>query len=100
MSAGSAGRSRGWFNRGWRSSPATRVRLRATDNSQDASPALLLKGNRAAHHPSSVVTAPLAMREHMQISLEGTGETIILGRLVEGTGSVNRYRIEPDADPA
>lgn len=76
------------------------VRLQVTDNSRETSPALLLKGNRAAHHPSSVVTAPLPIREHMRVSFEGTGETIILGRLVEGTGSVNRYRIESDVPPA
>lgn len=76
------------------------VRLRVPGGDPDSSPALLLEGNRAAHHPASLVTGPLSLREHMHVGLVESGETVMLGRLVESTGSVNRFRIEPDNSTA
>lgn len=65
-----------------------------------AGPGLLLQGNRAAHHPASLVTPPYPFREHMRVRVEDSGETLTLGRLVEGTGSVNRFRVENGKTPA
>jgi hypothetical protein len=73
------------------------VRLHLRDDDGGSSPALLLQGNRAAHQPPSLVTALLPFREHMRVRLEESGEMVRLGQLVESTGSVNRFRIEPEA---
>lgn len=76
------------------------VRVRGRDSDSQSSPALLLQGNRAAHHPSSLVTGPLPLREHMHVMLDDSPEMVVLGRLVESTGSINRFRIESDVPPA
>lgn len=73
------------------------VRLHVQDDRGGSSPALLLQGNRAAHQPPSLVTALLPFREHMRVRLEESGEMVMLGQLVESTGSINRFRIEPEA---
>lgn len=72
------------------------VRLHVRDGAGGSSPALLLQGNRAAHQPPSLVTALLPFREHMRVRLEESGEMVMLGQLVESTGSINRFRIEPE----
>lgn len=72
------------------------VRLHARHDGGSPSRALLLKGNRAAHQPASLVTAALPFREHMRVDFDDSGETVTLGQLVESTGSINRFRVAPD----
>lgn len=76
------------------------VRFSVNSDGHAWSPALLLQSNRAAHHPASLVTGTIPLREHMQINLEGSGKAITLGRMVEFTGSVSRFRIELDDNHA
>lgn len=76
------------------------VRLRVRRDGSASSPALLIRGNRAAHQPASLVTAPLPFREHMRVGLDESGNTVTLGQLVESTGSVSRFRIEEDVPAA
>lgn len=56
--------------------------------------ALLIEENRAAHHPRSLVMPPVPFDEHTAVYVEETGESVSVGRLLESTGSVLRFRVE------
>lgn len=60
----------------------------------DALRVLLIEENRAAHHPASLITPRMQFQDPSSLVIHETGEPLTLGRLLEATGSLYRFRIE------